>query len=104
MANTAYGLTALLEAVNHIDAEERALNEISDVVTGTTETVTYLDALDAGLIDDEPDTGAEDVEDEVDPDDPVLNKMLDKIEPTDDDEEVDVESANAIIESFIDEQ
>jgi hypothetical protein len=43
----------------------------------------------------------EDVLDEVDPDDPEINRMLDKIDPTDEDEEVDLEGLDMALEAFI---
>ena len=100
-----YGLTSLLEAMNHIDEEERNLDEITDIATGTTESVTFMDAVDAGLIndiDEEPvEDEMEDVMDEVDPDDPEINRMLDKIDPTDDDEEVDLEGLDMTLEAYL---
>ena len=104
MANS-YGLNALMEAMNHIDEEERNLNEIMDVATGALESVTFMDAVDAGLIndfDEEPiEDEMEDVMDEVDPDDPEINKMLDQIDPTDDDEEVDLEGLDMTLEAYL---
>lgn len=104
MANS-YGLTALMEAMNHIDKEERNLDEITDVATGTLESVTFMDAVDAGLINDFDEEVVEDemedVMDEVDPDDPEINKMLDQIDPTEDDEEVDLESLDMALEAYL---
>ena len=100
-----YGLSALFEAMNHIDKEEKNLDEIADVATGSLETVTFMDAVDAGLINDidesATDDEMEDVLDEVDPDDPEINRMLDKIDPTDEDEEVDLEGLDMALEAFI---
>lgn len=104
MANS-YGLNALMEAMNHIDKEERNLDEITDVATGALESVTFMDAVDAGLINDFDEEVVEDemedVMDEVDPDDPEINKMLDQIDPTEDDEEVDLESLDMALEAYL---
>ena len=101
-----YGLSALMEAINHVDTEEKNLDIISEFSTGTMENVTFMDAVDAGLIKDfdETEVGPEDVEDEVDPDDPAINKLLDKIDPMEDDENVDLESLDYALESYLSEE
>ena len=101
--STPYGLSALMETINNIAVEEENLDTINDVAAGTMETMTYMDAVEAGLIDEEDgeevDDEMEDVEDDVDPDDPEINRMLDNI--PEDDEEGDLEELEDALESFI---
>lgn len=103
MSNTPYGLSALMETINNIAVEEENLDTINDVAAGTMETMTYMDAVEAGLMDEEDDEEIddemEDVEDEVDPDDPAITRMLDNI--PEDDEEGDLEELEDALESFI---
>lgn len=99
--STPYGLSALMETINNIETEEKNLDTINDFAAGTMETVTFMDAIDAGLIEDEDgiDDEMEDVEDDVDPDDPEINRMLADIEPTEDDE--DIEELDSALEAYI---
>ena len=108
MGNTPYGLTALMETINNIEAEEENLDNINDVAAGTMETVTYMDAVESGFMKDkidvdedcEMDDGADDFMDDVDPDDPEINRMLDEIDE-DDEEEVGLENLDAALEAYI---
>lgn len=106
--STPYGLSALMETINNIEAEEKISDELNDIAAGTTESVTYMDAVEAGLmkdkidIDDEDDIddGAEDFMDDVDPDDEEINRMLDNIDE-DDEDEIGLENLNAALEAYI---
>ena len=108
MGNMPYGLTALMETINNIKDEEENLDAINDIAAGTTETVTYMDAVEAGFMKDkidadddvEIDDGVEDVYDDVDPDDPEINRMIDAIDD-DDEEEVGLENLDYALESYI---
>ena len=103
MGNTPYGLSALMETINNLEAEEKNLDVLNDIAAGTTESFNYIDALEAGLMDDddegEYDDGMEDVEDEVDENDPELNRMIDAID--EDEEEPDLENLDYALESYI---
>ena len=108
MGNMPYGLTALMETINNIEEEEKDLDTINDIAAGTTESITYMDAVEAGFmkdkidIDDEDDIDddAEDFLDDVDPDDPEINRMLDNIDE-DDEEEVGLENLDASLEAYL---
>ena len=106
MSKVPYGLTALMETINNIESEEKTIEEINDVANGCSESVTFLDAIEAGLIEDEDgvDDEMDDVEDDVDVDDPEINRMLAKIDPTDDDEDIDLESLDAALEAYIEDE
>jgi hypothetical protein len=104
MSKSPYGLTALMETINKMESEEKEKDLIDDVITSSTESMTYMDAVEAGFLDEEGvDDEMEDVEDEVDPDDPEINRMLDEIDPTDDEDEdvVNLENLDLALESYI---
>ena len=106
MSKSPYGLTALMETINNIESEKEVLETITDVVTEVSGGVSYLD-IGADMLDDEDgiDDSAEDVEDDVDCLDgkerSKLEKMLDQIEEDDDEEDIDLESLDAALEAYI---
>lgn len=104
MGNTPYGLSALMETINNVEKEEEILDEINDIAAGTTESMSFLDAEEAGLVDEDgddiDDETADGMEDFIDDDDPEMEKLLDKI-PEDEEDDIDMESFNAAVESYI---
>lgn len=105
MGNTPYGLSALMETINNVEKEEEILDEINDVAAGTTEGMSFLEAEEAGLVNedgDDTDDGeaADGMEDFIDEDDPEMEKLLDKI-PEDEEDEIDMESFDVAVEAYI---
>lgn len=104
MSKNAYGLSALMECIDNSIRENTTLEEINQVMT---ESVSILGGAVDKLIDDE--------EGEFGPDSYIVNgftgedeedlqRMLDTIEPADDDEDVsdeEIEKLDQSIESFL---
>ena len=103
MSKSTYGFTALMEAVNNEAKGETVLADIHEAVS---ESASYLD-IGADFIGDNSVEHDMDADDYISPEeDERLEKMLDKIEPTDDvDSEVsesEIEALDEALEAFID--
>ena len=98
------GMTALFEAMNNAEYAEKSLDESVDIVMGLTESVTYLDAVAAGIVPED------EVERDMDQDfdlasdaDKELFNKIDSILPDNEEDVDDVisEDLDSALESFI---
>ena len=97
------GMTALFEAMNNAEYAEKSLDENVDVVMGLTESVSYLDAVAAGLMSDDVvrNDMDRDFEFASDSDKELFNK-IDSILPDEDDvDDIISEQLDATLESYI---
>ena len=102
MSNVPYGMTALFEAMKHSQRVEAELEEVTSIMCGVAENFTALDAEEAGFI--PTDEVERDMEGDDDLTEEELDKLCSKIDPADEDEDLDeaLESLDAALESFID--
>lgn len=94
-----YGISALLEAVENADREEKEADELTDNIMGISEAVTLSDAIDAGLVSEDPVENDMDVDD-VELGDDELEALCNKIEPIDD-EDTEIAELDEVLESVL---
>lgn len=105
MARSTYGFTSLMEAVNNEAKSETVLSDIHEAVS---ESASFLDIGQDFIGEDELYHDMDSEDDYISPEDAEkLDRMLDKIEPTDDVDsdisEADLESLDATLESYLEE-
>lgn len=105
MANIPYGMTALFEAMNHSQQQEKEQDHVTDVMCGVSEAFTAIDAQETGFISDDAVINDMDVDDD-DLNEDELENLCSKIQTPGDDEDEDnmddMEILDEALESYID--